>query len=46
MPVVSNITGLDNYNFSDQARFDKNTVDMINSFLLTTLSYVLSCTQW
>ena len=34
MPVVSNITGLDNYNLSDQARFDKNTVDMINSFLL------------
>jgi len=34
MPVVSNITGLDNYNLSDQARFDKNTVDMINNFLL------------
>jgi len=34
MPVVSNITGLDNYNLTDQARFDKNTVDMINSFLL------------
>jgi len=33
MPVVSNITGLDNYNLSDQARFDKNTVDMINNFL-------------
>merc|ERR1712179_851495 len=34
MPAVSNITGLDNYNLTDQARFDKNTVDMINSFLL------------
>ena len=34
MPVVSSITGLDNYNLTDQARFDKNTVDMINSFLL------------
>ena len=33
VPQVSSITGLDNYNLSDQARFDKNTADMLNSFL-------------
>jgi len=33
MPVVSTITGLDNYNLTDQARFDKGTVDLLNSFL-------------
>lgn len=33
MPVVTNITGLDNYNLTDQARFDKNTVSLLNIFL-------------
>jgi len=33
MPVVTNITGLDNYNLTGQARFDKNTVDLLNNFL-------------
>ena len=33
VPQVSSITGLDKYNLSDQARFDKNTADMLNSFL-------------
>ena len=33
MPQVSDITGLDNYNLSDQARFDANTGDLLNSFL-------------
>jgi hypothetical protein len=32
-PHVSGNTGLDNYNLCDQARFDKNTTDMISSFL-------------
>jgi len=31
LPGVSSITGLDNYNLTGQARFDKNTVDMLNS---------------
>ena len=33
MPQVSDITGLDNYNLSDQARFDANTSNLLNSFL-------------
>jgi len=33
MPAVSNITGLDNYNLTDQARFDMNTTVMLKSFL-------------
>jgi len=33
LPGVSSITGLDNYNLTGQSRFDKNTVDMLNSFL-------------
>ena len=33
MPEVSDITGLDNYNLTDQARFDASTGDMLNSFL-------------
>ena len=33
VPYVSSITGLDNYNLSEQARFDKNTVTFLNSFL-------------
>jgi uncharacterized protein YprB with RNaseH-like and TPR domain len=34
VPLVSDITGLDNYNLTGQSKFDKNTVDLINSFLL------------
>jgi hypothetical protein len=33
MPQVSSITGLDNYNLTGQARFDKNTGDLLNIFL-------------
>jgi DNA polymerase III epsilon subunit-like protein len=33
VPLVSNITGLDNYNLSGQARFDKNTAELLNNFL-------------
>ena len=33
MPEVSDITGLDKYNLTDQARFDASTGDMLNSFL-------------
>ena len=32
-PIVSEITGLDNYNLDGQARFDKNTGLLLNSFL-------------
>ena len=32
-PIVSDITGLDNYNLDGQARFDKNTALLLNSFL-------------
>ena len=33
-PIVSCITGLDNYNLDGQARFDKNTGLLLNSFLV------------
>jgi len=33
LPTASHITGLDNYNLSGQATFDKNTGDLLNSFL-------------
>ena len=33
VPLVSDLTGLDNYNLSDQAKFSKTTGDMINNFL-------------
>ena len=33
VPLVSSITGLDNYNLTGQSRFDKNTGDLLNSFL-------------
>ena len=32
-PEVSEITGLDNYNLSGQARFDRETGELLNSFL-------------
>ena len=32
-PEVTDITGLDNYNLSGQSTFDKNTGELINSFL-------------
>ena len=32
-PLVTDITGLDNYNLDGQARFDENTGSLINSFL-------------
>ena len=34
VPIVSDLTGLDNYNLSCQSNFNKNTGDLINSFLL------------
>ena len=34
MPEVSRITGLDNYNLTGQARFEKSTGDLINAFLI------------
>ena len=34
VPLVSDLTGLDNYNLSGQSQFNKNTGDLINSFLL------------
>ena len=34
VPLVSDITGLDNYNLNGQSKFDKKTVNLINSFLL------------
>ena len=30
VPVVSSITGLDNYNLSGQSKFDKNIGDLLN----------------
>ena len=33
MPDVASLTNLDNYNLSGQAKFDKNTGEMLNSFL-------------
>jgi len=33
MPIVSNLTGLDNYNLTDQAKFDCDTAGLINCFL-------------
>ena len=33
MPLVSSITGLDNYNLTSQASFDKNTGDLLCNFL-------------
>ena len=33
MPEVSDITGLDNYNLTDQTRFDKTTGVLLNNFL-------------
>ena len=33
MPEVTRITGLDNYNLTGQARFDKHLGDLINAFL-------------
>ena len=33
VPVVSSITGLDNYNLSSQSKFDKNIGDLLNIFL-------------
>ena len=34
VPLVSDITGLDNYNLTGQSKFDMKTVNLINSFLL------------
>jgi three prime repair exonuclease-1 len=34
VPLVSDLTGLDNYNLSGQSQFNKNTGDLINNFLL------------
>jgi three prime repair exonuclease-1 len=33
VPLVSDMTGLDNYNLIGQSKFNKNTGDLINSFL-------------
>ena len=33
MPEVTDITGLDNYNLTDQARFNENTGNLIKNFL-------------
>jgi DNA polymerase III epsilon subunit-like protein len=33
VPLVSDLTGLDNYNLTDQSKFSKNTGELINSFL-------------
>ena len=33
VPLVSDITGLDNYNLTGQSKFNKSTGDLINSFL-------------
>jgi hypothetical protein len=38
-PEVSGITGLDNYNLSGQATFDKETGVLINSFLARYLNH-------
>ncbi len=32
-PLVSDLTGLDNYNLSGQSTFNKNTSELINNFL-------------
>jgi hypothetical protein len=34
VPLVSDLTGLDNYNLSGQSQFNKNTGNVINNFLL------------
>ena len=34
VPLVSDITGLDNYSLTGQSKFDMKTVNLINSFLL------------
>ena len=33
VPLVSDLTGLDNYNLSEQSKFSKTTGDLINNFL-------------
>ena len=33
VPLVSDLTGLDNYNLSGQSTFNKNTSDLINKVL-------------
>ena len=33
VPLVSDLTGLDNYNLSEQSTFNKNIGDMIKNFL-------------
>jgi len=33
LPTVSSITGLDNYNLTEQANFDENTANLLSSFL-------------
>ena len=33
VPYLSSITGLDNYNLSEQTRFEQNTIVLLNSFL-------------
>ena len=33
VPLVSDLTGLDNYNLTDQSKFNKKTGELINSFL-------------
>ena len=41
VPLVSDLTGLDNYNLSGQSNFNKTTVDLINTFChLFPLLYV------
>ena len=32
VPLVSELTGLDNYNLSGQSQFNKNTEDLINNY--------------
>ena len=41
MPEVTDITGLDNYNMTDQTRFDANTGDLLN-----WLDYLLLFVWW
>ena len=33
VPLVSDLTGLDNYNLSGQSKFTKNTGNLVNNFL-------------
>ena len=33
VPLVSDFTGLDNYNLTGQSKFNKNTGNLVNSFL-------------